>query len=161
MENIETTEKITSVPLPDKPLSLTFAGEDFLKTGAQWAQFLSIVMFCMTGVMIVLAVLIMVLAPTLSEYQDFSGMSMGSFGFTYLVMAVIYFFPALFQYRFATGVKSAIKERDEEKLNSSLNFFKKYNLYMGILTIIMLGITLIVIIVMVVAFSAAVAFGGI
>ena len=57
----------------------------------------------------------------------------------YLVMALIYVFPVLYLYRFATKMKVALKNNDQDFLSSSFENLKSCYKYMGILMAIALG----------------------
>ena len=58
--------------------------------------------------------------------------------FYYIVIALIYFFPCLFLFRFATKMKVALASNDQETLNTSFQNLKATFRYMGIVTIVML-----------------------
>jgi hypothetical protein len=57
----------------------------------------------------------------------------------YIVIALIYFFPCLFLFRFANKMKTALASNNQEVLNISFQNLKATFRYLGIITIIMLA----------------------
>lgn len=124
-------------------LSLNDSSKSFLKEIAGWAYFLSIVGFVMMALMVVMGIFMGTLMNALTGIQD-NDMSMpvnfgASFGIIYFIMAVIYFFPIYYLYKFSTKVKEALRVNDENVLTESLNFLKKHYKFMGILMIVVLA----------------------
>ena len=69
-----------------------------------------------------------------------AGASGGTFiTLLYLAIAVLYFFPCLFLYRFSVRLKAALRDNDQVKLNQSLKSQKSLFKFVGILTIIVLA----------------------
>ena len=60
--------------------------------------------------------------------------------FLYLIMAGIYFFPVYYLYQFASRIKFALREKDNEKLTSSLEYLKSHYKFMGVLALIMVSL---------------------
>jgi ATP/ADP translocase len=56
----------------------------------------------------------------------------------YILMALLYFFPCLFLFNFASKMKTALLSNDQNSLNSSFQNLKKTFRYVGVLTIIVL-----------------------
>lgn len=133
--------------LPDGQSLLTTEGEQFLMQTTSWARFLAIVGFVMTGLMVIFALA----APAIfsSIMSSSEGLAMPSaFGGTivavYLILAIIMFFPYLFLFKFANRTKSALQTRDAEGLTSGLGNLKATFQYVGIVTIVVLGLYAIV-----------------
>ena len=57
----------------------------------------------------------------------------------YIIIALIYFFPCLFLFRFATKTKAALAANDQEVLNASFQNLKASFRYVGIITIVLLA----------------------
>jgi hypothetical protein len=56
----------------------------------------------------------------------------------YLIFAILYFFPTLYLYRFATKLKLALKHDNQDYLDSSFQNISKMFRFIGICTLIML-----------------------
>ena len=116
----------------------------FLKETAKWAKFISIIGFVMIGLMIVLAFsMSFFMGSALASIPDagpLGAMGGGLFGVIYGLMALIYVFPVLYLYRFATKMKMALNSNDQEYLSSSFQNLKSCYKFMGILMIVMLSI---------------------
>jgi hypothetical protein len=81
------------------------------------------------------------------------GMGNTAIVFLYAGLALLYFFPCLYLFRFAQKMKQALNHSDQESLITSLGNLKACFRFMGILTIVVLGIYLLVIVIA--AFAAA------
>jgi Family of unknown function (DUF5362) len=122
-----------------------------LAEAARWARFLAIIGFVMCALLIVLGIFAGSIFSIFTNRYS-SGYSSGSdmtntFGAVFIVLyaiiAVIYFFPCLFLFRFASLMKSALASNDQDMLNGSFQNLKKLFRYVGILTIIALAFYLI------------------
>lgn len=122
-------------------LSLTHNGTLFLKETAKWAQFLSILGFIMVGFMILLALF---MGTILSFIPQTAGLPIqgGLIGIIYIVLSAIYFFPALYLYKFSSKIKEAIKLYDDTYLEKALQYLKSHYKFIGILMIIILSMYL-------------------
>lgn len=124
-------------------LSIDQSAKTHLAEAARWARFLAIVGFIMCGL---IALFGLFAGSFFSKFaSSFGGgevASNGWFGFLffiYAIFAVIYFFPCLFLYRFATKMKAAMAANDQESLNGSFQNLKIMFRYVGIMTIIILA----------------------
>jgi len=148
MEN-NILEKTQQEEPEKKPLKIEFSGEEFLKTAAQWGQFIAIFNFVGVGFLLVMAILMIALGSTLQEYQDFAEYPLGLMGGLYIIMAVIYFFPAYFLSRSCSNIKEAFLNRNESVLTKAFEYLKSMSLFLGILYIISLLILVFAIVIMV------------
>jgi len=118
-----------------------------LSEAAKWAKFLAIVGFVMCGLIVVMAIFAgSFLAMMSNSYNDGYSSSarltggMGAFvAILYIGIAILFFFPYLFLFRFATRMKSALNINDQLTLNTSFQNLKIMFRYVGILTIVMLS----------------------
>ena len=117
----------------------------FLSETAKWAKFLSIVGFVMVGLIAIFAIFA---GTLLSSLPGFGGSSVTSalaggmsvmITIIYLLIALLYFFPCLYTFRFATKMKKALAENNQELLNSSFESLKSCFKFMGIMTIVLLS----------------------
>ncbi|MBL7698654.1 MAG: hypothetical protein JNK79_10855 [Chitinophagaceae bacterium] len=121
-------------------LQVDHLASSYLNDAAKWAKFLAIIgfIFC---ILIVLAGLFAgsmmgALYPSLGGGAAAAGA--GFFAFFFIVLALVYFFPCLYLYRFASQVQSAIRSNEQTKLQNSLKNLRAHYRYVGILMIIML-----------------------
>ena len=118
-----------------------------LAEAAKWAKFLAIVGFVMCGLIVVMAIFAgSFLAMMSNSYNDGYSSSarltggMGAFvAILYIGIAILFFFPYLFLFRFATRMKTALNTNDQLTLNTSFQNLKIMFRYVGILTIVMLS----------------------
>ncbi len=112
---------------------------NFLLETAKWAKFLAIVGFVFIG-LIVLGALISLLSG--ATVYRFSGISGGPFivGLTYLLMALLYYFPTRFLYNFAVKMKLAIENSQQNNLEDGFENLKSLFKFLGIFMIVILSI---------------------
>jgi uncharacterized membrane protein YjgN (DUF898 family) len=135
-------------------LEIDASGKSHLSETARWAKFLAIIGMVMCGALIIIGIFVSTAMAGAMNDLERGGMSgyrgtanatgMGAtMMVTYIIMAVIYFFPCLFTLRFANHMKSAIGSNDNASLNESFKNLKVTFRYMGIITIISLALFLI------------------
>lgn len=117
----------------------------YLKETAKWSKFLSIVGFVMVGIMVI-AGLIMgtVGASAFSALGPDAGpMGMlggGMFMVIYLLLALLYFFPTLYLYRFSSKMQTALNSDSQNDLTESFKNLKSVFKFWGIFTAIFIGL---------------------
>ncbi|HUM66201.1 MAG TPA: DUF5362 family protein [Chitinophagaceae bacterium] len=128
-------------------LTVDQTGKAHLAEAARWARFLAIVGFVVCALVVLIGIFFSSFIGVLSNryggdsaYGDVSvtpglGAVMAVY---YIIIALIYFFPCLFLFRFATKMKVALASNDQETLNTSFQNLKATFRYMGIVTIVML-----------------------
>ncbi len=128
-------------------LTVDQSGKAHLAEAARWARFLAIVGFVVCALVVLIGVFFSSFLGVLSNRyggdNPYGAVSftpgMGAvMAFYYIVIALIYFFPCLFLFRFATKMKVALASNDQETLNTSFQNLKATFRYMGIVTIVML-----------------------
>ncbi|HYH14004.1 MAG TPA: DUF5362 family protein [Flavisolibacter sp.] len=124
-------------------LSIDPVTKAHLSETARWARFLSIIGFIFLGIMILAGVsLSLFVGRPLDTYGGSSVFDAFSVGmaFFYLILAVLWFFPLLFLFRFATRMKTALNSNDQNALNIALQNLKICFRYVGVITIIVLAL---------------------
>ncbi|OIQ15385.1 MAG: hypothetical protein BM557_11495 [Flavobacterium sp. MedPE-SWcel] len=140
-------------------MQLTDEAKGFLREAGKWAMFLSILGFIGLGFMLLGGISIFTMGSTLDNTGTTGGMpfSFSTFGIIYILMAILYFFPILYLYKFAASTKQAILNNNTAKLTESIKNLKSHYKFIGILTIItIVGYILGAIIMVAVVASAAV-----
>lgn len=126
-------------------LNVTAQSRDFLLYASKWANFLAILGFIGLGLMVLGGIFVMFVG---SAFGGVAGASqMGLFGIIYLVMGALYFFPTLYLYNFASKMKNAITKSNQEDLDLGFENLKSFFKFIGIFTIIMIGLYILAIIV--------------
>lgn len=126
-------------PFESFELQITPAAQDFLKTAAGWAMFLSIVgfVFLAFGLLGSLAILaagsVMDTMPNGPASMGFSG---AGFGLAMLIFMVVMFFPIFYLFKFSNTTRKAVNESNIEGITKSFSSLKNYFLWSGILTIL-------------------------
>ena len=108
--------------------SISYLGET-----AKWAKFLSIVGFVMCGLMVIFALFAgTIIVNTISKLNPDQGLAAtgmgGFFSIIYLVIALIYFFPCLYLFNYASKMQVALRNNDQINLNKSFGHLKSLSL---------------------------------
>lgn len=125
---------------------LNSQGIEYIRETAKWAKFLAIVGFVMIGFMVIFSLMFGAFSSTiLSQAQTApgypgAGFPIASFVVLYLLLAVLYFFPTLYLFRYATKTQSAIRSANNDLLIEGLGYMKSVFKFWGILTIVILGL---------------------
>lgn len=137
---METTNQNNENELHDERLELTSESVYFLKKITTWTKFFSILGFIMSAVLIVLGVFSKIFFFALNESTS---MPISTFlGFVYIVLGIVYVFPALYLYGFTDKTNKAIRDTDSSLITLALKNLKSCLKFMGILTIVVLVIYL-------------------
>lgn len=126
-------------------LSLDSTSTGHLKETASWARLLAIVGMVMCVLMVLMGIFAsMAMSKATSEFDgEFGSSASAGLGVTmmvtYIIVALIYFFPCLFTLRFANYIRTAINANDQLALNEGLRNLKATFRYMGIITIIFIA----------------------
>ncbi|TMI74759.1 MAG: hypothetical protein E6H09_02630 [Bacteroidetes bacterium] len=142
-------------------LNIDLNSKNHLSAAAGWAKFLAIVGFIGCGLLILFGIFAgSIFQSYNSRYEGFDRNPMmgtrgfGAFAATfYILIALLYFFPCLFLFNFASKMKSALLADDQDQLNSSFQNLKRTFRYMGVLTII--GLSFYVLAILVVLLMAS------
>lgn len=105
---------------------------------ARWGKFLSIVGFISLG-LLALAAVAMLFSTALVDTMGYGVFGTG-IAFIYLVFAALYFYPAYALYKFSNTVKPAIRTANQAQFNQALSHLKGVFKFVGIFTIIIIGI---------------------
>jgi len=118
----------------EESLMLSPVGVSYLLETAKWAKFLSILGFIGMGFMVIGGLFASV------AMSRFGGSQSLLIGVMYIVMAAIYFFPILYLYKFSNDLKEALNRNNSSQLELALGNLKSHYKFIGILTIVLLGI---------------------
>lgn len=111
----------------------------YLLETARWGKFLAIVGFVAIGILAIAGLLFSTVFSRLGDTIG-SGMPGAMMFVVYLLIAVLYFFPTYYLFRFSKGIKPAMINADQGLLNEALSYLRKAFRYMGVLTIVIIGL---------------------
>lgn len=125
-------------------MQLDSTAKDFLREATKWAYFLAIMGFIGIAFLVIIAIFAGAIFSTMASTVPGMGIYGGSFGaiisFVYLLLAVLYFFPVYYLFKFASNGKRAFRESDSEALTASFGYLKSHYKFVGIFTIILLSL---------------------
>lgn len=113
-------------------------GREYLKTASKWATFLAIMGFIGTGFMILAGLFISLLSPLSSKINQPFGFPFWILGLVYVLLALVYLFPALYLFNFASKVKTALYSLNQDVFDNGLRNLKMMFKFMGIMTIVLI-----------------------
>lgn len=131
-------------------LQIDHNGSAFLKEAARWAKFLGILGFIFCSLYVLFALFAGSIFATAFRSFGTAGAAYSGGGFIsffYIAFAVLYFFPCLYLYNFAVKMQAALRENNQEQLNLSFKNLKSCYRFLGILSIIVLGLMILGIVV--------------
>jgi hypothetical protein len=145
-------------------LNLNETAVFYLSIIRKWTKFISVVMFIGIGLMLIAGIFMGFIMSMVGSMAAQAQMPLPGSFFTviYIIMAVIYFFPVLYLYRFSEYLGNALLTGSTEELTNSLRYLKNHYNYIGVLLIISLALMVLVIIGAILAgiFGLAASSGG-
>ncbi len=119
-----------------------------LKKTIKWTMFLSILGFIGLGFMLIGALIMFG-----NMGRGFYGEQMFVMAITYMIMAIVYFFPVYFLYQFSSKMKSALEFGGQVSMNEAFIYMRKQYQFIGIVSIVVISIYILM-------FLSAIAFVG-
>ncbi len=122
---------------------------------SKWMKFFFVLMIICIAFMVIGGLCAIITSPLMGSLSD-AGIDMPFwiFGVLYLACAVVYIFPALYMKRAANAADIAIHSNSNEAVVEFLKNNKSLWKFCGILTIVMLGISILMIPIMVIIIAA-------
>lgn len=108
-----------------------------LKEIGNWTKFLGIAGFIFIGLLVILAFF---LGSFMSKINPATQVPSFVFTFIYLMMALVYFFPILFLFKFSMNLRRSLSSNDPAQMDSAFSNLNAHYKYIGILAIIILVI---------------------
>lgn len=118
-----------------------------LNTARKWAMFLAIISFIFLGLVASIALIAGTFLKTFSGGEKSLGIPDSLVYLPLIAMALIYFFPVLFLFRFSKFSHKAILTFDKLLLHKAIKNLKYYFAYIGILIIVIFTIYIVVLII--------------
>lgn len=123
----------------DKPLIINEEINDYLLETSKWGKFLAIVGYVGMGLMVLIGLFVMIGFSAFSQMTDMD-FPMGLLGLIYLVIAVIYYFPVTYLYRFSVQIRQGLSSKEQQPVTTGFENLKSIFKFMGIFTIVILSI---------------------
>lgn len=126
-------------------LRITETAKSYLLEACKWGKFLAIIGFIFIGLTIIGSVI------GLGNASQFNAISSGFFVGSALIrilLVVLYFFPTFYLYKFSEKTKLGLTQGSQNETDEGLGFLKSLFKFIGIYTIVMLGLLLIMILVL-------------
>lgn len=117
-------------------MKINSAAKEFLLTASKWANFLAIVGFVMLGLMLIM--MLFVVGAT----AGVSGGMTGLLFVYFLLVAALGFFPYYYLFQFARNIKEGFAAGSEEGITKGFENLKAMFKFVGIVTIVVLGLYL-------------------
>ncbi len=122
---------------------VTETAKRYLIETAKWAKILAIVGFVFVGLLVIISLfagtIMTSLLSTNPNAEDFAGMIGGGIiTVFYLSIALFYFFPTLYLYRFSVRTSEAIRTLDNQILTEAFSQLKSCFKFLGIMMLAML-----------------------
>ena len=112
---------------------------------ARWAKFLSVIGFVLTGIMILFSFSAEALITTMNgrvgeANNPWATLGGGFLTILFLLSALLYFYPSLLLFKYASSAKQAVLYGDQPALSVALGKMKSFFKFWGIITIVILGL---------------------
>lgn len=133
MENIEISNQSES--------SFTISDEikKYLLETSKWGKFLAIVGYVGMALLVLVALGVMVGFSFLNSDTE-GTFPMAALGLVYILLAVLYYFPINYLYRFSVQMKEGLATDNNQSVTTGFENLKSLFKFMGIFTIIVLSI---------------------
>jgi hypothetical protein len=133
MENFETTQKRESQTVISDEV------RDYLLETTKWGSFLAIMGYIGMG-FLCLAGFMVSIGFSLAGSSIDVGFPFWVLGIIYIIMAIVYYFPVTFLYRFSKNLKQGLLAGSNDLVTLGFENLKSLFRFMGILTIVVLSI---------------------
>lgn len=125
-------------------IKLNETAQEFLRESAKWSMFLAIMGFIGIGFMVLAGIF---MGTIMNRLPMGSGMNASPFGMMpglmagfYVIIAVLYFFPIYYLYKYAKNTKVALQTADSDLLTDGLGYLKSHHKFLGIMMIVILSL---------------------
>ncbi len=136
MENQSNIERENSIVLSNVAIS-------FIYEASKWAKFLAILGFIFVGLIAIGGLLSGIAFSFASSQFSMFPFPPILFSFVYLLLAILYFFPALYLYNFSTQSQKAIVSTNGNTMDDALKNLKSHFKFIGIMAIIVIALYII------------------
>lgn len=137
-------------PFESFEMQVTQTAQDFLRTAAGWAMFLSIVGFIGVALGLLFSLIFMAMGSTLGNMPNSPAGAMPgvAMGLITLISVAVMFLPVLYLFKFSTSTRQALNDNNTEGITKALGNLKSYFVWSGILTIVWIVSYIVLIVIM-------------
>lgn len=125
---METNPEVRKIEIEQKTL-------DNLNTIRKWTMFIAIIGFILLGLLLIVGLIAGTFLSTFKLGETGLGIPESLGLIVFFVVAVIYFFPVFFLFRFSKHTGNAIQTLNKEELHKAFKNLKSYVVYLGVLII--------------------------
>jgi glucan phosphoethanolaminetransferase (alkaline phosphatase superfamily) len=154
---MEIDEKPVQPATPEPHLILTEEAQYYLQKAGQWANFIGIVGFVMTGFVVLAALFIGTIFTTMAAFNPMlaGAAAMGPMlTVIYLLFAVFNFFFSYYLYQFGARIKKAILFNNTEGTTQAFSKLKSFFKLWGITLIVILALYALIFVVAIIGGAA-------
>jgi len=126
---METNLEIRKIEIENETLK-------YLNTARKWAMFLAIIGFIFLGLIIVIGLIAGTFLTAFNSGEKSLGIPESLMFIPVLLVALLYFFPVLFLFRFSKHTSHAIQTLDKLEFHKAMKNLKSYFAYIGIMIIV-------------------------
>ena len=119
----------------------------YLNTARKWAMFLAIIGFIFLGLIIIIGLIAGTFLTAFNSGEKSLGIPESLMFIPVLLVALLYFFPVLFLFRFSKHTSHAIQTLDKLEFHKAMKNLKSYFAYIGIMIIVVFSFYIVVLIV--------------
>ena len=117
-----------------------------LRSSAKWSLFLAIIGFIGIALMLIAALIMTSIASAIPETASpFAGSMKGFISLFYVAMAVLYFPPTFYLYKYSNEMKTSLLSNDSDMVSTALVHLKSHHKAMGISIIIFISLYILLI----------------
>jgi hypothetical protein len=120
----------------------------YLSEARKWAKLIAIISFVGIGLMVMMGVIMGLVMDSLTSAAGQSAMPFSGsvFMVVYIAIAIVYFFPVYYLFRFSVDMGNALASGSEEVMTSAFQYLKSHYKFIGILMIVSIAVSILVMI---------------
>ena len=134
-------------PLENNKIEIERETLSHLDTTRKWAMFLAIIGFIFLGLIIIIGLIAGTFLTAFNSGEKGLGIPESLMFVPVLLLAVVYFFPVLFLFRFSKHASHAVHRLDKMELHKAIKNLKFYFVYIGVLIILVFSLYVAILIV--------------
>ncbi len=126
--------------VPQNQLTVSSDGISHLASIRKWAQFLAVLGFVASGLMVIFGFFFGAISRTFGRSEFGGAISSIFIMILYIGFGILYFFPSMWLFKFSANLKSALETYVDTQLTEALKHLRSVFTFMGVLTIIGLAV---------------------
>ena len=138
-------ETLDDLSMDNSQFIVTDQAKKFLFETAKWAKLLAIMGIIGIGIMVIMGLGMSFFMTTMMGDLPSNSMPAGfgaGIGFLYVILAAVYAVPVYYLLKFANTTKAALRIDDAQVLTQALGYLKSHYKFIGIMTIVLLALSI-------------------